>query len=182
MAKESKTIFDRNVIEFVTVADQFCRFMEQSSATERDQLVDTTIKILPLLYIKALLLPKCEMLDDENLEESVTEDDYEYLRQTLARILGEKDVYLDVFLEDMKYSDVPIAKHISEDLADIYQDIKNFIFIFKLGINQHMNDALAQCQENFTLYWGQKLVNTLRALHEVKFELPDNEDDDKFYD
>jgi len=182
MAKESKTIFDRNVIEFVTVADQFCRFMEQSSATERDQLIDTTIKILPLLYVKALLLPPCEILGDEVLEECVTEDDYEYLRQTLSRVLADKDVYLDVFLEDMKYSDTPIAKHISEDLADIYQDIKNFIFVFKLGINQNMNDALALCQENFKLYWGQKLVNTLRALHEVMFEQPDNEDDEKFYD
>lgn len=40
-----------------------------------------------------------------------------------------------------------------------------------------MNDALAICQENFALYWGQKLVNTLRALHDVKYAQADSEDE-----
>ena len=66
-------------------------------------------------------------------------------------------------------SDQPIGKNISEDLADIYQDIRDFIFIFQLGMNETMNDALFICQENFKQLWGQKLVNTLRALHDVKY-------------
>ena len=32
-----------------------------------------------------------------------------------------------------------------------------------------MNDSLAICQEQFKEYWGQTLVNTLRALHDVKY-------------
>ena len=36
--------------------------------------------------------------------------------------MGDKDDYLDVFVQDMVYSDQPIKKSISEDLADIYQD------------------------------------------------------------
>ncbi len=49
------------------------------------------------------------------------------LRINLAGILAEKDDYLDVFIQDMVYSDQPIKKNISEDLADIYQAIKDFI-------------------------------------------------------
>ena len=45
MAKESKAIFDRNVIDFVTVAAEFCKLMEQAVATEKDQFVDTTLKL-----------------------------------------------------------------------------------------------------------------------------------------
>ena len=183
MAKESKVIFDRNVIEFVTVAAEYCKLMEQAVSSEKIPFVDTMLKVLPLLYVKALLLPPCQFMGDGNLEEGVTEEDYEYVRSTVARLLADGDVYLDVFLEDMKYSDTPIAKHISEDLADIYQDIKNFIFVFKLGLNLNMNDALAQCQDNFKLYWGQKVVNTLRALHELRFTSDDvEEDNEKFYD
>ena len=29
MKKESQVIFDRNVVEFVTVAAEFCKFLEQ---------------------------------------------------------------------------------------------------------------------------------------------------------
>ena len=91
--------------------------------------------------------------------------------------MGEKDDYLDVFVQDMAYSDQPIKKSISEDLADIYQDIKDFIFVFQLGLNETMNDSLAICQENFGMLWGQKLVNTLRALHDVKYNQNDEEDE-----
>lgn len=170
MERKSQVIFERNVAEFVMVAAEYCKYMEQTEeAVKQEEFVDTLLKILPLLYLKASMLPECEMMGDEALENYVTEATYETLRLNIANILADKDVYLDVFVADMKYSDQPIAKYISEDLADIYQDVKDFIFVFQLGLNETMNDALALCQENFRLYWGQKLVNTLRALHDVKY-------------
>ncbi len=75
----------------------------------------------------------------------------------------------------MKYSDQPITKSISEDLADIYQDIKDFIFVFQLGLNETMNDSLASAGKNFGTYGDRKLVNTLRALHDVKYNQPEEE-------
>lgn len=185
MEKESQTIFDKNVIEFVTVAAEFCNFLEHADSMKRTSFVDTSLKILPLLYLKASLLPPCETIGEETPETYVTEETYEIVRMTLAGLMGEKDDYLEVFVPDMVYSDQPIRKNISEDLADIYQDIKDFIFVFQLGLNETMNDALAICQENFGTLWGQKLVNTLRALHDVKYNQPDDaeetadeEDDD----
>ncbi len=179
MKKESQTIFDKNVIEFVTVAAEFCAFLERAEGMKRKDFVDTTLKILPLLYLKASMLPKCETIGDEAPETYVTEEMYEVLRMNLSDILAEKDDYLEVFLPDMAYSDQPIKKNISEDLADIYQDIRDFIFVFQLGLNETMNDSLAICQENFGLLWGQKLVNTLRALHDVKYnQEPDEEEEE----
>lgn len=177
MKKESKTIFERNVIEFVTVAAEFCAFMERAEGTKRASFVDTTLKILPLLYLKASLLPKIKTIDDEAPETYVTEEIYEIMRINLADILAEKDDYLEVFLPDMAYSDQPIKKCISEDLADIYQDLKDFIFVFQHGLNATMNDSLCLCKENFGMYWGQKLVNTMRALHDVKFNKETDEDE-----
>ena len=178
MEKESQTIFEKNVIEFVTVAAEFCAFLERAEHMKRKAFVDTSLKILPLLYLKASLLPKCETIGDEAPETYVTEEIYESLRINLAGLMGEKDDYLDVFVQDMVYSDQPIKKSVSEDLADIYQDIKDFIFVFQLGLNETMNDSLAICQENFSLLWGQKLVNPLRALHDVKYN-QQNENDEE---
>ena len=53
MEKESQTIFDKNVIEFVTVAAEFCAFLERAERMKRSTFVDTSLKILPLLYLKA---------------------------------------------------------------------------------------------------------------------------------
>jgi len=182
MRKDSQTIFDKNVIEFVKVAAEYCTFLEQAGNMKREDFVDTILKLLPLLYLKASLLPKCETIGEEAPETYVTEEMYEVLRINLSNLLREKDDYLEVFVPDMVYSDQPIKKNISEDLADIYQDIRDFIFVFGLGLNETMNDSLAICQENFAFQWGQKLVNTLRALHDVKYNQQNEEEVDELND
>ena len=44
MEKESQTIFDKNVIEFVTVAAEFCAFLERAERMKRSTFVDTSLK------------------------------------------------------------------------------------------------------------------------------------------
>jgi hypothetical protein len=79
--------------------------------------------------------------------------------------LGNDDLYLETFHPDIRFSDSPVATKISEDLADIYQDLGDFIAVFKNGQKETMNDSLVLCIENFKRYWGQRTVNALRALH-----------------
>ncbi len=181
MENSSQVIFDRNTVEFVTVAAECCAFLEHADSRKRSDFVATALKILPLLYIKASMLPSCEMQGDASPETFVTEEDYEIIRITLAQLMAEKDDYLEVFLQDMVYSDTPIKKNISEDLADIYQDIKNFVRVFQLGFDETMHDALAICKENFSLYWGQILVNTMRALHDVCYNQKEAEETEEDY-
>ena len=175
MEQTSQVIFDKNSIEFVTVAAEYCGFIDRSQGTERNAFIDTALKILPLLYLKASLIPECEMIGEEDLEVFVTEEDYECVQYSIAQVLGAQDDYLEVFHPDMAYSDTPIKKCISEDLADIYQDLKDFIGVFQLGMNTTMNDSLYVCKEHFAEYWGQRLVNTMRALHNVKYNDSDLE-------
>jgi len=136
----------------------------------RSVFVDTALKILPLLYIKASLIPACELIGTGFLEQYVSEETYNIIRMQVAETLGEEDDYLEVFLPDMAYSDTPIKKCISEDLSDIYQDLKDFVYVFQQALNETMNDSLVRCKVNFETFWGQRLVNTLRALHNIKYK------------
>ena len=173
MEQTSQVIFDKNSIEFVTVAAEYCGFMERVLQYNCMTFVDTALKILPLLYLKASLIPPCELIGEDDLEVFVTEEEYEWMRTSVANVLGVQDDYLEVFLPDMAYSDTPIKKCISEDLADIYQDLKDFICVFQSGLNVTMNDSLCVCKEHFEEFWGQRLVNTMRALHDVKYNRKD---------
>ena len=177
MEHTSQVIFDKNSIEFVTVAAEYCSFIERSRGADKKSFVDTALKILPLLYLKASLIPECELIGEGDLEVFVTEDDYEYVRLVVAHVMGAQDDYLEVFHPDMAYSDTPIKKTISEDLADIYQDLKDFISVFQLGMNATMNDSLCVCKDHFAEFWGQRLVNTMRALHDVKYNTSDDDAD-----
>ena len=179
MTEKEDIVFSRNTVEFVTVAAEFCAYIERANEHSRKEFIDTLLKLLPLLYIKAQMLPEGEAINEDELETFVTEETYEVVRITLAELLTQYDTYLDVFVAEMKYSDTPVTKSISEDLSDIYQDVKNFVTQFQIGINETMHDAILECREHFSLYWGQTLVNTLRALHELKYNTLDDDANDE---
>ena len=46
MKKNTQAIFDKNTVEFVTVAAEFCGFLERVSEQKRSQFVDTALKLL----------------------------------------------------------------------------------------------------------------------------------------
>lgn len=171
--KATLAIFDKNTVEFVTVAAEFCGFLERTPEMARARFVDTSLKLLPLLYLKASLLPDCPRWEEADPETFVTEGDYERVRAAVASLLGEYDDYLEVFLDDMAYSDTPIRQTVSEGMADLYQPLKDFVCVYRLGLRQTMNDSLVICREQFAGFWGQRLVNVMRALHDVKYrQLP----------
>jgi hypothetical protein len=162
-------IYDNNTLEFVTVALEFCSSLERIQEYDMFSFVNNTTKILPLLYVKATLLPEVDEPEDAEATHFITEDAYDALRIRVAGLLGEYDSYLDTFLPDMQYSDTPIVASISENIADIYQDIGDFIALFRQGYEETMLIALAQCAENFRTYWGQSLLNALKALHSIRY-------------
>ena len=169
MESENNPIYDRNTIEFVTVALEYCTLVETAKQYSILEFADKATKMLPLLYLKASLLPPVETDEDMIPELTVTEDMYEAVRNRIADLLGEKDTYLETFHPDMQFSDAPIAAFISENLADIYQDVGNFVSLFRQGNEEVMQEAVALCRANFREYWGQQLLNALKALHAVRY-------------
>lgn len=80
----------------------------------------------------------------------------------------------------MSISDTPIAAFVSESLADIYQELKDFAANYQTIDTDIMNDALVVCLRAFGEHWGQKLLNALRALHALRFSDSFlNEDDEE---
>jgi hypothetical protein len=163
----NKRIYSRNAIEFVTVANGYCHFIEQVNTYLPGKALTTARKILPLLYLKASMLPDVEKILDEATEKFVTELDYNLLLQKWMQKLGENDSYREVFDPGKESTDEILEASISENLLDIYQDIKDFVSLYSLGNEEVMNDALSECLFQFKEYWGQKLVNVLRAIHRL---------------
>lgn len=176
---ENEIVYSRNTVEFVTVAAEFCAFLEQSEGRKRRDFVDTMLKLLPLLYLKASLVPHVEGDEEFYPEEFVTEQDYEYLRAMLSDIMAGEDDYMDLNNQDVRFSDEPVVRSVSEDLADIYQALKNFVETYRLGVEYNMAEAVAAVAERFGLYWGQEVADVLKALHRVKYRLSESDDEDE---
>lgn len=162
-------VYSKDVVEFVTVANQFCTFLEQGAEADKDSFLNATVKLLPLLYLKATMLPTLERNFDDQLERFVSEEDYNAISGMVAYLLGQHNEYLEVFHPDIQFSDTPVRALISEDMADIYQDLKDFLILYEIGATEVMNDGLAELNASFGSYWGQKMVNVLRALHDIRY-------------
>ena len=79
----------------------------------------------------------------------------------------------------MQYSETPIVASISENLADVYQQLRDMIGNFQSADLAIMNDSLISCVEEFRGYWGQSALNALRAIHNVLYsdaDLSEGED------
>jgi hypothetical protein len=158
-------IYSRNVVEFATVAKEYCAFIDNISNYDRTNFVKIAGKLIPLLYYKATLLPLNEPFYEEGSKKFVTEELYESTRLKIKRLLKQHDDFPEVFDARIAETDEPFNATISEYMSDVYQDLKNFTILYQTGQLEEMNDALWECQLNFKDFWGIRLANTLRALH-----------------
>ncbi|MDO9615553.1 MAG: DUF5063 domain-containing protein [Bacteroidota bacterium] len=170
--------YSKNVIEFITVANEFCSFLERSESLETPDFLGRLQKILPLLYLKASLLPEFEFEADDDLEKFVSEMDYNQIQQKILRHTGANDDYQEVFLSEMQFSESALTASISENLSDIYQEMKVLVMSFRMMNDEVMEQAIWECKNNFSQLWGQSLVNCLRAIHNLIYAENTQDDQD----
>lgn len=163
-----KEIYSHETLEFATVAVSFCQTMEQASAQDAPAFIDRMLKLVPLLYLKAQLLPRVEADEDECPDGQVTQADYDYVLAGVHRLLGEYNEYLDVADAADLCTEETRWCSLAEQLADVYQPVRNFLAVYQDAAEEQMAAALDQLQADFREYWGQQLLDALRQLHRVR--------------
>lgn len=162
----NKVLYAKDTLEFVTVATEFCVTLEQCMGREQEEFVQRMLKLLPLIYLKVQLLPQLDEVDYFMPDEQVTEEDYEYVRQCVAAIMGDDDMYEDSTYDmEMQQTEQLCWKTVSEGLADLYQPLRNFVTAYRLEVEDCMATTLSYVQETFRCSWGVTLVDVLRRLH-----------------
>ena len=96
MEGKDSIIMNRDVVEFVTVSVEFCAFLEKFEKITRREMAGYMLKVLPLIYIKATLLPKIDAIGMGEVESFVKEDDYEAVRSYVSVNFAAHDTYVEV--------------------------------------------------------------------------------------
>ena len=79
-------IYRRDILDFVTVATEFCKQVEQCSGSERGEFTTVMQRLLPMVYLKAAFIDEIEE-GVGYVDAVVTESDYEYVRTQIAAIM-----------------------------------------------------------------------------------------------
>jgi hypothetical protein len=159
-----------NTLAFIALCNEYCNAVELARESERQEFIDSMLRLLPRIYISAADL-KSDLLDPNEtyIDSALEEDYYDSMRRNVALLLGEDDAYLDVFEDDMKYSDTPIAASISEGVADLFQVMFNFLETVRNAPYDLVNEAVQTMHEDFEHYWSMKLCDVLRAINALKY-------------
>lgn len=172
-----------NVLAFLALCNEYCSAIENASSTEREEFVASMTRILPRIYIAASDLrtdDETMSLDPEEEEGYINpvldEDGYETIKQGVEALLGADDTYLEVFEEDMKYSDTPIGASVSEGLTDIFQSLYNLVENIKESPDYLIGSSLRAAKADFEAYWSRILCNVMRPLNALRYSTDsDNE-------
>jgi len=165
MDTNTDPVYSRHAVEFVAVANEYCKYAEHVSEFKGKELLKILQRLLPLLYLKASFIPDLTPVFEDGNEKFVTESDWYRVHDAFRMKFGTADDYLEVFDDQINEMDGPVVSSLAENMADIYQDMKDFLLLYQTGTKEVMNDALWECRNNFENFWGQKLVNALRAIH-----------------
>lgn len=159
------------LINLVALGAEYCSTLENCREVELSELTQTLLGLLPRIYYEFHDIDAGEnaSLDEWGMgvSEHLDEEEYEGVRMQLAAAFGEDDTYLETFEKDMKYSDTPIATTISENLADIYQPLYDYVVEVRKSEGENLEEAYRACKESFREYWSQTLCNVLRALNAI---------------
>ncbi len=163
------------VLEVFTIASEYCLFVDKIENYEQAESFSFLQKILSALYLKGALFPSVEIEDDSANERFVTEEEYETLRYKLSRFFGDKDYYSAVDLSSNDINSVPVT--LSELLADIYLDLKDFLLLYSKEQQAAKENAIASCHYYFLTNWGMKITLVLPYLHFILAAPVEDEDD-----
>ena len=162
-------IYSKNVIEFITDANEYCLFVEKISDDSNEIFMGKSLKLLSLLYLKSLMLIKPESVTGYDVEKFVSEADWIFIDQNVTTALGGNEIFIE--LTEPANPNETLSISISECFADIYQDLKDFTQLYQLGSIEAVNEGLWECANNFEQVWGSRLLAILSKFHNLLHEI-----------
>lgn len=157
-----------NALAFTALCNEYCSSCENAASMEMRDFAGTMLRLLPRIYISASDLTDEGALDEGYFnQDALDEDIYDSVRRGIESVMGENDSYLEVFEQDMKYSDTPIGASIAENLADLFQVFYNYLETIREATDDVIASAIVAVKDDFDMYWSQILCNVMRPLNSL---------------
>ncbi len=167
MDDHNKILYSEEVLEFVRLSQEYCSLLETPLDLSQNQFIRFSLYSLPAIYSAMTRIPQLESVFDQGNEKFVSEQDWSDVYRKITGCMEGNNDFLDIPAENEFDRSELITRKVSEDMSDIYQDLRDFLEIFRNAPEDVMNDALWECQNNFLSFWGSKTLRVSLALHKI---------------
>lgn len=178
-------VYSAEVLRMVEHSVGYCALLDPGTTPTWDRsTVEALRRELVLVYTSMLSLPDMDPMQYAgSVEQRVTEEEYDGVRDRAAAVLGEDDVFLDAQQDDMQLSETPIGRSAAELLADLYQLLGDMTWVFRQQMEDYMEQSIAETRYALHTEMGSRLLAVVRHLHHL---LSDPgflyDDDDEWHD
>lgn len=155
---------------FKSGARDFCKLMESASTLRTGDFFSQLQLLIPMVYLGALRLPSPRYCYEEEAKHFVSEDTYAGVHDSVQQKI-ELFYGITRMSPGTRPSQIELESfRMAEMLTDLYEELKNFISYYEVGIPQAMNDAIWLFKRNFEQVFGLRLIEGLRQLHEMIYD------------
>ncbi len=165
MSQNDPTL-SRTNLEMVAVAGEYCQLIESHNSIDIQTFIKTLRSFVPLLYLRGSLLQRREPEYPEANERFVTEEQWDGIFTGLRETLAGQDEFQYFGFSEFGEQTV-LNGSLSEHLADVYQDMKDFVLLFKKASLASRENAVYECYRLFSDHWGSRLAVILPVIHQL---------------
>ena len=159
----------KQILEILTVANEYCMFVEKSYDYSKEEILQYLQRMGPLLYLKGSLLPELEVENPEFIERFVTEEVGENIFNEIRNKFGKDDEFW--FIDESVFNDDEITKgSMAECLTDVYQDLKDFVFLYSKNTGDSIINSVSECRRLYQTNWGFKILRVQKNIHYLLYK------------
>ncbi len=160
-------VYSEEVVTFVRAANETALFLEELREKDGKAFVAEALRHLSEVYSAILKVGDTEPVTESGPEPYVSELEWVEVFQRIGALLGPHNEILRP-AEDDEFDRSDLVTHtISEDLADVYQELRDFTSLYSHGLEEVMNDSVWEVKVRFMEHWGKKLLRSLSSLHDL---------------
>jgi hypothetical protein len=160
----------KEIVEFIEACKEYCETIENYKNFTIKDFLFTLQKNLVNYYLKGFNLPNCAGSDgNTEISQELTEKDvtkFFKLYGDISTFLGKDDIYwsnLDPYPEN---NDIEtISNSLSNDLCEIYEDIKYNLIAYQKGTLYDKQDLIWDWKFNWKGHTGDHWTFAVRAIH-----------------
>jgi len=173
---QNEPAYSMNTLEFLRVAHEYCLFIENSPEKNGEEIMQFYQKICSLLYLKALLLPDIVPEYPEAAEHFVTEEERETIFNQLRQKFGTADEFWYNDPDNRDVNDL-IKGSLAESLTDIYQDLKDFVLLYRKNSRAAKEAAVSGIKYLFYTRWSYSILHSITHVHQILNPITNNPDE-----
>jgi hypothetical protein len=159
-----KALKTSEFINFLNVARNFCSLIDATQIVKTKEFLLVLQQQLLSLYSHGRNIPKVDLEGDSDIEVEIASIDY----RNIISLIGDKipfQYYWHVFNPIDDNDTDPVCGDLTDDLSDIYKDLKNSLLLFDSGNIKVKREAIWQFKFDFDSHWSNHCANAIYAIH-----------------